>query len=107
MYLSLLKLLLFITGILFIVLFSVRVFYKFKSAQILSIFVTIVAIMLFLYILSCFAMSVFCPNYFNKFMMLMFGLSPFIIGRLAVYEKLKKYSAIQVLCVILSLVFLI
>ena len=47
------------------------------------------------------------PLLVYKIIMLFFVFSPFIIGKLVTYQKLKIYSIIQILCVILSLVFVI
>lgn len=72
-----------------------------------SDYVAYIAMLLAIYVVSAIAVGLLIPNIYKKFVMILFGLSPFIIGRLATYEKEKFYTAIQFICVILSSVFVI
>lgn len=70
-----------------------------------SDYVSSMAGFLFAYIVIAFMLAVFTPGGINKIVMALFGISPFIIGKLVTYKKVKRYSFIQILCVILSLVY--
>ncbi len=58
-----------------------------------------------LYILSAVLLAVFIPGIINKIFVLFFSSSPFIIGRLAVYNKESFYSIIQIICAAISAVY--
>ena len=105
MYLNLLKILFAISGILFVILFSIRAFGKFKDLGKLSPFVSSIAI--FLLLNELFAIILVCvvPGMINKLVIILFALSPFLIGKIVTYKKLRFYSIIQILCVILSIGF--
>lgn len=61
---------------------------------------------LFVYIMFAFLLAIFTPFGLNKIIFALFGVSPFIIGKLVTYQKVKKYSILQIFCVILSLVYI-
>ncbi len=105
MYLNLLKILFAISGILFVILFSIRAFGKFKDLGKLSPFVSSIAIFLLLYVFFEFILAIFVSGLINKLVIILFALSPFLIGKIVTYKKLKFYSIIQILCVILSIGF--
>ena len=67
-----------------------------------SDYISAVAVFLFGYIIFAFLLAIFLPNIIQKTVMLVLGFSPFIIGRLASYQKLKVYSIIQILIILLS-----
>ena len=58
-----------------------------------------------IYIISALILAIFIPGIINKAAIVFFGLSPFIIGRLATYEKEKIYSLIQIIFVIISVIY--
>ena len=72
-----------------------------------SDFVSSIAGLLYTYVVFAFLVSIFVGGWVNKAVMLLFAASPFIIGKLVTYEKEKIYSIIQILCVILSLVYVV
>ena len=67
-----------------------------------SSFVAFIAGMLFLYIILCIALAIFSPVITKKIILLLFAISPFIIGKLATYEKEKLYSIIQIVIMLIS-----
>ena len=105
MYLGVLKLLFGASGILFVILFSIRAFGEFKDLGKLSAFVSCIAMFLLLYIMFAVCLALIVPNLINKLIIILFALSPFVIGKIVTYKKLKLYSIIQILCVILSIWF--
>lgn len=107
MYLNLLKILFAASGLLFVILFSVRAFCKFEDLGKLSAFVSSIAIFLLMYLLATLILIVIVPNILHKLILILFALSPFIIGKIVTYKKLKFYSVIQILCVILSVGFVV
>jgi hypothetical protein len=88
---------------------SVRVYGEklFKNNNKLSPFVAFIGGLFVLYILSALLLAVFCPGILFKLIMFLFAVAPFILGKLVNYKQLKMYSTIQILCVILSMVFVI
>ncbi len=55
-----------------------------------------------LYVLSAVILSIFISGNINKFVIILFALSPFIIGKLAAYKTENFYSIIQILCAVIS-----
>ena len=70
-----------------------------------SDYISSMAGFLLLYIVFAFVLAIFTPIGINKMVMALFGISPFIIGKLVTYKNVRVYSFIQILCVILSLVY--
>ena len=98
MYLEILKTLFIITGIFLVVLLSLR---KYISAKIndnlkVSAFISVIAGFLLLYVILAVLLAIIVPNIILKIFMVFFAASPFIIGRLATYEKIKIYGFIQI-----------
>ena len=67
-----------------------------------SDFVSSIAGFFFGYVICAFLLALFLSGWSEKFIMLMFAASPFIIGKLATYQKIKIYSIIQIACIIIS-----
>lgn len=67
---------------------------------------TIVGFML-AYVINAFVLVVFLPEISSKLIMGGFGISPFVIGKLVTYQKVKFYSIIQILSVIISIGYLL
>ena len=90
-------------------LLAFRVFFPnvFKNSNKLSPVMALLGGLFVFYILIGIMLIFIMPSLLNKIIILLFIISPFIIGKLVTYEKLKFYSIIQILCVILSLVFII
>jgi len=72
-----------------------------------SDYVAGIALLFALYILSGFCLAIFVPGIYCKIIMMLFALSPFIIGRIATYEKEKFYTFVQILSVWVSCIFMI
>lgn len=102
MYIDILRYIFGFSGLIFAFLLSILTFYHSPK---LSKYVPLIAGLLILYCLTAILLVFFAPNNLYRLILLIFGLSPFIIGRMVSYEKLKKYSFIQTLCVILSVMF--
>ena len=73
----------------------------------LSNYVSSVAGVTFVYVFNAFVLVLLVPDVYSKFILAAFGLIPFIIGSVANYYKLKFYSVLQILCVIMSWVYII
>ena len=98
-----------IISLAFALLLAFRIFLPdlFKNNSKLSPVMALLGGLLVFYILVGVVLICIFSSLLNKAIMLIFVLSPFIIGKFVTYEKLKIYSIIQLLCVILSLVFVI
>lgn len=75
---------------------------KIKDNIKISHFVASIAFFLALYVIFGIALIFVLKSIFYKFIIFIFAMSPFIIGKLATYKKEKLYSFIQVVSVILS-----
>ncbi len=104
-----LKLIFIISGLLFVLSIIVHKLYVSKQKDMMkaSHFIAAMAIFMGIYILSGIILSFLIPNFLYRLLIIVFALSPFIIGKLATYEKEKIYSFIQVFCVLISLVFIL
>lgn len=71
------------------------------------VYVAFMTGMLVLYILCAFAGVFIIKGGLNKFIMLLFALSPFVVGKLATYEKRTLFCIIQVCRIILSAIFIL
>jgi hypothetical protein len=109
MYLKIAEYIFVFVAVLLSILFSLRVYLPdmFKNSNKFSPVMAFLGALVLLYVLNSLVLVLLLPNIIYKFIMLLFAASPFIIGKLVRYEKLKFYSTIQILCVILSLVFVI
>jgi hypothetical protein len=87
-----------------IILFKLFVSHQ-KDMMIKSHFIAGMAMSMGIYILSGIILAFFVPDIAKKLIILLFALSPFIIGKLATYKLEKIYSFIQVFCVLISVVF--
>ncbi len=87
------------------ILFSISlVLYRFFMKKIKNYttktrMVALICLMLFLYVLSGILIFIIHPD---KFLFLLFALSPFIIGKTAVYKYEKYYTFIQILIIVIS-----
>ena len=106
MYLTVVNILFCIIALLMAGLFSLRVFFD-KPFVKQSAFVALIGGMFIFYVLLGFVLTVLLPGLLQKLIIFVFAISPFIIGRVVSYKKLKIYSIIQILCVIFSIVFVI
>jgi len=90
-------------------LLFVRVLFDniFKGNNKLSPIVAFIGGLFLLYTLTGIILCIIYPSLLTKLILLMFAISPFIIGRLVNYKSLKFYSIIQIICVILSIGFVV
>jgi len=70
-------------------------------------FVSIMTFFLAFYIIFGLIEIFFIKGITNKILMLLFALSPFIIGKLATYKYEKIYTILQVLCILISVSFIL
>ncbi len=103
-----LKLLFSISGLLFILSIIIHKLYISKQKDIMkaSHFVAGMAIFMGIYILSGIVLSFSVKGIINKLIILLFALSPFIIGRFATYKYVKIYSLIQIICILISIFYI-
>ena len=106
MFLVINKMLFVLIGIIFALLLTVRTFCNFKNNKILPVFVSFIAAALVLYVVSALLSVFLLPNISDKIIMLLFAASPFIIGKLVTYPKLKFYSIVQILSIIISIAYI-
>ncbi len=101
MYINLLYCL---TAFFLAILFTFRKYItnKLQDGLKISAFISSIAAVLLLYIIFSFIMAIIVPNIINKAFFFVFGISPFIIGKIAKYEKVNFYSIIQLICIIAS-----
>lgn len=76
-----------------------------KDNMKVSFYVSCMAIVMFLYVFFAFLAVIFMPSYLTKAVMLVLGLSPFIVGKLVTYEKVLFYSIIQIVFVIAGICY--
>ena len=98
-----------VINILAIVILSFGLFYNFEKPQIKAAFGYFVVGSLILYIIAL--SSVIIYKFITKpdlccFVLLLCIISPFIIGKLVKFGTLKKYTFLQVVCYVVSLVTL-
>lgn len=85
-------------------------FYNFKHPKNKAIYGYLITSSIILYIIT---LSIALINgfiekyYFYSFILFLCIISHFIIGKLVKYETLKKYTIIQILCYVLSLITLL
>ena len=72
-----------------------------------SDFVSTIAGFLFAYITIALLLAISVDRVFSKAVTIIIAISPFIIGKLVTYQKVKIYSIIQILCVIFSLIYVL
>lgn len=88
---------------------SAGLFNKFDNPKVKANYGYLLAGSIITYLLSLTLViiwDIFFNQNFQTILLLIFVLSPFIIGKLVKYETLKKYTIIQILCFILSFMVL-
>ena len=93
-----------------VVFFSLMCLYKLfisrqERTEKTAIFVSFMGASLLLYVISGFLFGIFAPTIINKFVIVLFALSPFIIGKFATYEKENYYAFLQIFCILLSTIY--
>ena len=98
----------FIAGLLVFILSLYKLFIcKLKRTSKTSLYISFMTGILLIYILSAVLLVIFEPEIWSKIIILIFGLSPFIIGRLATYEKENMYSWIQIGTITLGIFYVL
>lgn len=59
------------------------------------------------YVIFAMIIAFFIPNVYDKLVMFIFAISPFIIGKFATYEKEPLFTIIQFFCVLISVIYVI
>ena len=99
-----------ITNILSILILLIGLFYKFKQPKNKAMYgyAVVGSILLYIISLSITLIYEFLEKYYLcSFILFLCIISHFIIGKLIKYETLKKYTTIQIMCYIVSLITLL
>ena len=72
-----------------------------------SKFISSIAAVMLGYVINAFLLMLFIPQWHAKVIFLAFGIMPFLIGNVATYQKLKLFSILQTICVIMSGVYIL
>ena len=109
MFVSGLNLVFIIIGSLLTFLFCLYKLYIAKLAYSpkISTYVSFLTGVLLLYTFLAIIMGFFQKDIFHKIILILFGLSPFIIGKFATYKTEKYYSLLQILLIIGSIIYII
>lgn len=92
--------------ILFLLLCTYKLFIeKRKRTEKTALFVSFTGAVLLLYVLSGILFALFVFGIISKLIILIFAVSPFIIGKAATYEKEKFYSYMQILYIAVSIIY--
>ena len=97
------------SGILFSILLIIHKTYisKLNNNMIKSDYVAGLVVLLSIYVLTAVITGIIVPVWYKKALMLFFAILPFIIGRIATYEKEKIYTGIQIISIVISTVFVL
>jgi hypothetical protein len=99
-----------IVNILAIIVLTIGLLYNFKEPKNKAIFGYWVVGSMILYILFlsiAFVFGVFVKHNLYSIILLLCVVSPFAIGKFVKYETLKKYTAAQIICFVVSLAVLL
>ena len=99
-----------IVNILSIIMLLTGLFYNFKQPKNKAVYGYLIAGCMLLYIVTLSLASIygfFGKHYLYSFILFLCIISHFIIGKLVKYETLKKYTTVQIMCYIVSLVTLL
>lgn len=98
-----------VIGILFCLalIFNKTYICKIKDNIKKSNYVAGIAGLLVLYIILAFITGILIPGVYNKIIMILFAISPFIIGKFATYDKEIVFTSIQFLCALISVIYII
>jgi len=93
-----------ISGLLFVVLLLGHGFYTKKQKDNIKIsnYVAVMGFSLAFYVVFGLILSVFSKSHL---IMLLFALSPFIIGRFATYKTKNLFASVQIICILISVLF--
>lgn len=80
---------------------------KQKRTPGISVFVSAIGGVLLAYILCSFALAIFISGMIYKTVIILLGLSPFIIGKFATYEKENIFSYLQIFIVAFGIFYVL
>ena len=106
MYLIIIKSLFIFFGLLLasLLIFREKIISKIKDNLKVSAFVSSIAGCILAYVVIA-VLFLFAPiAFWTKILMLFFAATPFIIGKFAIYEKVKFFTILQILLAIISIV---
>ena len=99
-----------IVNILSVIMLSVGLFHNFKQPKNKAVYGYLIAGCIFLYIITLSAALIYGflgKHYLYSFVLFLCIISHFIIGKLVKYETLKRYTTIQIMCYVVSLITLV
>ncbi len=89
----------------FLFVLSLTILRIFKEKLKNSGFAAFCATFLLLYVVFSILIFIFTKNPINKIIMLIFSLSPFLIGKFATYKYEKYFTVAQIITVLLSIIY--
>ena len=98
-----------VANILSILIFLVGLFYNFEQPKVKAVYGYVIAGCVIPYLLLLSFVGIYeliLKHNLYSFILFLCVISPFVIGKLVKYETLKKYTVIQIICFIVSLVTL-
>ena len=99
-----------IVNILSLIMLTIGLFYNFKQPKIKAIYGYSIAVCMIAYIVTLSTALIygfFEKHFLYSLVLFLCVISHFIIGKLAKYETLKKYTIVQIICYVVSLVTLL
>lgn len=99
-----------IVNILSVIMLLIGLFYNFQQPKIKAVYGYLITGCMLLYILTLIVAliyGVFRKQYLYSIILFLCVISPFIIGKLVKYETLKKYTLVQIICYVVSLITLL
>ena len=105
MLLSALKIIFLISTVVFSLLIIIHKQFTLKVKDNIKIsnYVAIMAFCLVTYIICAILLGFMLDDIKYKFLMMLFALSPFIIGKIATYGKIKLFSSLQIIVMLISI----
>jgi hypothetical protein len=99
-----------IINILSVILLSIGFFHNFEQPKTKAVYGYSIAGCMLAYIVALSLITIYgiavSHNLYSAFLFLCV-ISPFVIGKLVKYETLKKYTFIQIMCFVISLLILL
>ena len=106
MLISAVKILFIISAVLFslLIILHKQFTLKIKDNVKISNFVAVIGFSLVAYMLCALILSAVMGGVKYKMLMISFALMPFIIGKMAQYQKIRLYSSLQIIIMLISAV---
>ena len=99
-----------VVNILSIIMLLIGLFYNFKQPKNKAVYGYSIAGCIFLYMITlslALIYGLFGKHYLYSLVLLLCIISHFVIGKLVKHQTLKKYTIIQIICYIISLITLL